>query len=127
MRYLLDTSTFLWFLSDDRKLKSGVRDLLQDRSDAVALSYVSLWELAIKISVGKLDSEFTIADYAHLAFELEGFSPLFIELPHLERYATLPLLRRDPFDRLLIAQSMVEDIPILSGDAAFDRYPIQRV
>ena len=128
MRYLLDTSVFLWYVSEHPKLGSHLISIIGDRRNTVHLSIVSIWEAAIKFNVGKLDLV-TPPFSAWIDRELaaNSFDLLEITIPHLKQYADLPLHHRDPFDRLLIAQSIVEDIPVLSGDASFDHYPVQRV
>ena len=127
MTYLLDTSPLLWYLSEDAKLPVGIQADIEAGSSSFYLSVASLWKIAIKISIGKLDSPLTLDDFAYEALVVEKFALLDIKIPHLARYAELPLHHRDPFDRLLIAQSMVEGIPVITSDAAFDRYAIQRV
>lgn len=122
MRLLPDTHTVLWLLSDDPSLSVKARKLLESGRHPVLLSAVVALEISIKVPLGKLDvpgdaSELLLAAGAH---EL----PVTIE--HAERVTSLPLHHRDPFDRLLIAQAIVEDAVILSADAAFDQYPVRR-
>lgn len=127
MRYLLDTSTFLWYVSDYQRLSSIAAEQLNDPVSAVHLSLVSIWEIAIKFNMGKLDLPLPFDEFVDTAIHSQRFRLLNIEIPHLRHVARLPRHHRDPFDRLLIAQSQVEGIPIISSDAAFDDYPIQRL
>ena len=128
MSYLLDTSTFLWFVTDDRKLSTLARRVLEESSDDIYLSLASIWELAIKANLGRgLELPRPFEEFVDIELQAEQIRILNIELDHLKLVADLPLHHRDPFDRLLIAQSQVENIPVISSDAAFDHYPVQRV
>ena len=94
----------------------------------VYLSLVSIWELAIKFRTGKLELiPASLSDWVDKQLAENSFRLLEIKISHLKRYADLPLMHRDPFDGLLIAQSQVEGIPVISNDAAFDHYAIQRI
>ena len=128
MSYLLDTSSLLWFVSGDSRLSASASNLLRDADSVIYLSVASIWELAIKSNLGRgleLPQPFPI--FIDQALEIERFRLLNITVSHLKRVADLPLFHRDPFDRLLIAQSLVENIPVISNDRAFDAYQIQRV
>ena len=128
MKYLLDTSSFLWFVNDDNKLSKDARELVEDPGFEIHLSLVSVWEIAIKSTLGRglvLPRPFT--QFIDVVQENYDFKVLQISISHLKQVAVMPLHHRDPFDRLLIAQSQVENIPVITNDAAFDRYPIQRV
>ncbi len=127
MRYLLDTSTFLWFVSDYARLSANARRPLEDAGNTIHLSVVSIWEIAVKSNTGKLQLPLPFDAFIDTAIPGNSLSVLNIEIAHIRLLASMPLHHRDPFDRLLIAQSQVEDIPILTSDAAFDRYPVQRV
>ncbi len=125
MKLLLDTHTFLWFVADNPLLPAPARTLLESDADLL-LSTASLWELAIKISIGKLH---LVKPYEKLVPEqlaLNDVEILPISVAHLATVARLPFHHRDPFDRLLIAQALVEDLPIVGGDAAFDLYGVKR-
>ena len=128
MNYLLDSSTFLWFVSARTELSPQANTTIGDPGNSVYLSLVSIWELAIKLRIGKLEvtpAPLSVWLDKHLAEN--SFRLLEIKVSHLVRYAELPPIHRDPFDGLLVAQSMVADIPIITSDAAFDHYPIARV
>lgn len=128
MMFLLDTHTFIWYVTDNLQLSNYVLELINDESNQVFVSKISLWEIAIKQSIGKLTFNQTQPFEAFIIqqLNLNDFSLLDIQLNHIAVVATLPLHHRDPFDRLLIAQSIVENIPIISVDAIFDSYPIHR-
>ena len=128
MSYLLDTSAFLWFLSGDRKLSTLARRILEESDDAFYLSLASIWELAIKANLGRgLELPRPFAEFVEIELQAERIQILNIELAHLKRVAVMPLHHRDPFDRVLIAQSLVENIPVITSDAAFDNYPVERI
>ncbi len=128
MKYLLDTSSFLWFVNDDRKLSAIARAILEDTANENHLSLISIWELAIKSTLGRgLELPRPFPQFIDTVLEHYDFKILEISLSHLKHVHDLPLHHRDPFDRLLIAQSQVENIPVITSDAAFDHYPVQRV
>ncbi len=122
---LLDTHALLWFLEDDPRLPSSLRSLIED-SDRVFASVVSLWEIAIKLSINKLTLKFEFQDLPNFLDELE-INVLSLAFEDTNRYVRLPLHHRDPFDRMLIAQAMTNSLAIASADPAFDAYPIQRM
>lgn len=122
---LLDTHALLWFLEDDPRLPSSLRSLIED-SDRVFASVVSLWEIAIKLSINKLTLKFEFQDLPNFLDELE-INVLSLAFEDTNRYVSLPLHHRDPFDRMLIAQAMTNSLAIASADPAFDAYPIQRM
>ena len=127
MRVLLDTHSFLWFVDGSASLSPTARILIEDADNQPFLSMASLWEMAIKISLGKLTLGEQFGTFVPQQMRLNGIRLLPIELTHVEVVATLPFHHRDPFDRLLIAQSMVEQIPLVTGDPAFSLYPVQRI
>lgn len=122
MRLLPDTHTVLWLLSDDPSLSAKARKLLESGRHPVLLSAVVALEISIKVPLGKLD----VPGDASALLLAAGAHELPVTIEHAERVTLLPLHHRDPFDRLLIAQAIVEDAVILSADAAFDQYPVRR-
>ena len=118
MRILLDTHIYLWWLEDHIKLSSKARELIQS-ADEVYVSSASIWEAAIKISIGKLE-----ADISSLAqqISLNGFIELPVSAKHAVQIAQLPNHHRDPFDRMLVAQAMAEPLRLLSADAQVAQY-----
>ena len=127
MRILLDTHTLIWFDAGDSKLSTTARILIEDEDNHKLVSIASIWEMAIKESKGLLNLSVPFEDYIRQILSLEDFNLLNINLDHLNAIVTMPCHHKDPFDRLLIAQSMVEGIPILSKDSAFDAYSINRI
>ncbi|MGH8000220.1 MAG: type II toxin-antitoxin system VapC family toxin [Brasilonema sp.] len=127
MRLLIDTHVLIWYILDIQKLSATVRILIDDKGNEIMVSTASLWEMAIKQSTGKLSFHLPFEVFITQQLSLNDFNLLDIKIDHLAVVATLPLHHRDPFDRLLIAQSIVEQIPILSTDSAFDAYPIERL
>jgi PIN domain nuclease of toxin-antitoxin system len=122
MKLLLDTHIFLWFIMGSPHLSAGDRALIEDERNRKFISVASLWEIAIKSSIGKLSLSAPFDQLIPQQLSLNGFELLPIEIPHLATVATLPFHHRDPFDRLLIAQAMAEKIPVVSSDSAFDSY-----
>ncbi len=127
MRLLLDTHTLIWFFAGDSQLSNTARILIEDEDNHKLVSIASIWEMAIKESKGLLNLSLPLHEYIEQKLSLEDFNLLNINLYHLNAIVTMPFHHKDPFDRLLIAQSMVERIPILSKDSAFDAYPINRI
>lgn len=127
MRLLIDTHIFIWYILDIQKLSAIVRALIDDEDNKILFSTASVWEMAIKQSIGKLSFYLPFEVFIKQQLSLNDFNLLNIKINHLAVVATLPFHHRDPFDRLLIAQSLVEKIPILSVDSAFDAYPIERL
>ncbi len=128
MSFLLDTSSFLWFIYEERRLSLAAMTLLEDSGNAIYLSLASIWEIAIKANLGRgLELRQPFAEFIDYQLNTNRFQVLNINISHLKQVADLPLIHRDPFDRLLIAQSLAENLPIITNDRAFDAYQIQRV
>jgi PIN domain nuclease of toxin-antitoxin system len=127
MRLLLDTHTFMWFVIDSPKLKSSVKSQIEDENNEKLLSIVSIWEIAIKQSAGKLSFALPFRVFIEQQLRDNSIELLNINLEHIEVVESLPFHHRDPFDRLIVAQAMVERMPVLSADAIFDAYPIRRL
>jgi PIN domain nuclease of toxin-antitoxin system len=125
MKVLLDTHAFLWFVNDDPQLSLAAKTLMESEVDLL-LSVASLWEISIKVGTGKLDLPKLFDVFIPEQLELNEIELLPIELKHLTPLTSLPLHHRDPFDRLLISQSLVEELTILSADKIFDRYAVNR-
>lgn len=121
MRLLLDTHLALWWLMRAQRVPVAARELIESAADPVAISRASLWEMAIKISLGKL--EIDLPRFVKMA-EVSGFEWLDINNVHLLAVADLPLFddHRDPFDRLLVAQSQTEPLVLLTSDTKLARY-----
>jgi PIN domain nuclease of toxin-antitoxin system len=124
MRLLLDTHSFLWFLLDDPKLSKTAKDSIADPDNDIEISPASYWEIAIKISLNKYSLPEPYEQFMERELATNQFRILPIEPKHTATLTRLPFHHRDPFDRLIIAQAMVEQIPVISGDAAFAAYPV---
>jgi PIN domain nuclease of toxin-antitoxin system len=120
MRVLLDTHAFLWFIEGKDSLSIFARRTIEDETTERFVSIASLWEAAIKFSIGKLDLQQPFATLISRQLEENAMALLPIRVEHLTYLTTLPFHHRDPFDRLLIVQAMVENMPIISTDEAFD-------
>lgn len=128
MRLLLDTHTFLWFIGGKSELSSKGRSLIEDANNVALLSAGSVWEIAIKISLGKFHlTQEPFASFLSDQMTANGIELLPITIGHAAKLTALPFHHRDPFDRLLIAQAKTEQIPIISRDEALDKYDIERL
>ena len=127
MRLLLDTHSFLWFILNDAKLSADAKTLIEDPKTDVEISPASYWEIAIKISLGKYSLPQPYQQFMELQIEANDVRVLHIEPKHTAQLTIMPYHHKDPFDRLLIAQAIVESIPIVSGDKALDAYAVQRL
>lgn len=124
---LLDTHTFLWFITNDPKLSQNARSYIEDSSNEIWLSIASIWEMAIKYSAGKLSFAQPFDPFILNQINVNNFAILHIAIEHTVVVATLPFHHKDPFDRVLIAQALVEGIPLLSIDKIVDAYSIKRL
>ena len=127
MRLLLDTHAFLWFIMGSANLSLNARILIENPANERLLSVASLWEIAIKTSLGKLILSATFDELIPAQLKLNGIELLNINVDHISTLSTLAFHHRDPFDRLLIAQAMVEQMPIVSGDPVLDAYSVHRL
>lgn len=118
MKLLLDTHALYWWLNDEPRLSGSARAAIL-ASPQVAVSTVSIWEFAIKLSVGKL--RFDLGETLR-QITLDGFGRLAVEDRHCRRYADLPPLHRDPFDRMLVAQALEEGLTLVSDDCHLPQY-----
>ena len=127
MNLLLDTHAFLWFVANDPQLSSDARTAIESPQNRKWISVASCWEISIKVGLGKLQ----LADEAEVFLPREissnHFSLLRIELQHVVFVADMPSHHRDPFDRLLIAQSTIESYGIVGRDKMFDAYGVTRI
>jgi len=127
MRLLLDTHTLLWFVSNHPDLSPNAAQIIGDPANQKIVSVVSLWEITIKVSLGRLNLTLPLADFINVHLTPSKVRLLQIEIPHLLTLETLPHHHSDPFDRLLAAQALAENVPFVSIDAAFDAYGVQRI
>lgn len=126
-RYLLDTHTFLWMASDPERLGPAARSRIEERSSELFLSVASVWEMAIKSSLGKLELPAALPSFLEEQLAATRTQVLDVRAEHAVRVEDLPWQHRDPFDRLLVAQARFEGLPLLSRDPTFDGYPVERV
>jgi PIN domain nuclease of toxin-antitoxin system len=124
MKALLDTHAFLWWNMDDPQLSKTARQFIGDGSNDIFLSAASAWEIAIKCASGRLVLPEIPERYVAHRMVLHRFQPLPIQLSHALHVFNLPGIHQDPFDRLLIAQSQLESLPILTADPEIGRYPV---
>jgi len=125
MKALLDTHVFLWWITDDQRLSSRVREIIADGTNEILFSAASGWEIAIKTRLGRLqlpnDPEIFIPEQ----LELNAIEVLPVQIGHALHVYQLPSHHRDPFDHLLIAQARLEKLPILTADPQISRYPVE--
>lgn len=127
MNVLLDTNAILFLTLTESQLPTAVTRLLDNSANSLLISPISPWEIAIKMCIGKLTLNVSFDRYWEQAIESYHFQFLPIELRHTQLLTSLPLHHRDPFDRMLVAQALVENLPIVSSDVALDAYGIQRI
>jgi len=126
MRQLLDTHALLWFLQDSPRLPEAVAARIESSTAVNLVSIASVWEMAIKISLGKLHVPYSLNGDLPSLLEEGGMALLPIGCEHLGEVSRLPFHHRDPFDRILIAQAKVEQLTLVSRDKAFDAYGVSR-
>ena len=127
MKVLLDTHAFLWLISGDDRLSETAQQTFLDPGNIMFLSAASLWELCIKMSLGKLSLKSGWLKTIQDEMEVNAIQWLSIEMPHCVELTNLPFHHRDPFDRMLVAQAMVEDMQLLSRDNRLSSYEIKRI
>ena len=125
-RYLLDTHAAIWFFNADGRLSETVSRIMRDLSNPIFLSVVSAWELSIKIGLGKLGFAGKTSGFIRLA-ETNNITILPIKTTHLTALETLPMLHRDPFDRLLIATALAEEMIIVTADKNIAQYEVSQI
>jgi PIN domain nuclease of toxin-antitoxin system len=127
MRVLIDTHVFIWWTSDQMKLSPYISNLLTDPNTEAILSIASIWEMQIKLSLGKLTFETALPVLVEDEVKRNQIKLLPINLTHIYALSNLPNHHRDPFDRLLIAQAMNEKLALVSIDEKFDGYEVERL
>ena len=125
MKILLDTHVLLWGITDDAKLSRRVRSLLP--SAECWFSIASMWEIVTKVQIGKLDLPRPVGPYLTAKLAANGVQILPISLEHVLRLEQVDLLHRDPFDRMLVAQSLEESLPLDTADQVFAQYPVRTI
>lgn len=127
MRLLLDTHALLWWLAGASSLTRKVRLAIESDDNDIFVSAVSAWEIATKFRIGKLPEAAAVATDVAGTVRAEGFSELAVSIVHAERAGALGGPHRDPFDRMLIAQSLTDGLTLVSNERAFDRYGVARL
>jgi PIN domain nuclease of toxin-antitoxin system len=122
---LLDTHTFLWFIGGNTNLSNTARNAIEDISNQRFISIATLWEISIKVSIGKLKIGLAFIELVEQEVYGNAIEILEISSEHLDELVKLPFHHKDPFDRLIISQSLVENMTLVSKDAAFQSYPIK--
>lgn len=123
MRILLDTHAFLWWVTDDKRLSVRAKRLIAQGSNEIFFSAASAWEISIKSTLGRIELPDAAERYIPSQLEHNAFQPLPVRIEHALRVTALPSVHRDPFDRLLVAQALVEGLAILSKDRRIASYP----
>lgn len=126
MRLLLDTHVLLWWLDGDAALSSRARTAIADAEGSVFVSAATAWEIATKFRIGKLPKAEDVASNIPGCLAREGFIEMPVKIVHAQQAGALPDLHRDPFDRMLIAQSLAEGCALVSNERLFDRYGVER-
>jgi len=127
MRILLDTNVFLWLIMDEPRLSQKCKDLYLDEGSEPFLSMASVWEMFIKTGTGKLSLPGKPSAFIREQLTINGISMLPIRYAHLEGLFELPMIHKDPFDRVIIAQSLSERMPVLSSDRVFAEYGVENL
>lgn len=125
VRILIDTHTLLWFHEESDRLSVVAREIILRPDSERFVSYATLWEITIKASLKRLHLNLTMADFVAQKIENQGMRVLNLELNHLGRLASLPWHHRDPFDRMMVAQALEEELTLISCDAALSHYPVK--
>lgn len=120
-RYLLDTNVYIWLVTHSRRLSGPVRTIIGDPGNEIFVSLASIWEISIKLGLGKLTP--LPDEHAVLISESELLT-LDIKIDHAQRAGLLPLLHRDPFDRMLVAQAQIEDLILITSDPDIPEYDV---
>ena len=127
MRVLLDTHALLWWLDGDKRLPLRVRRLIGDGTNAILVSAASAWEISTKFRLGRLPGAADVASDVGASIAEQGFTELDITIRHAQRAGGLVIPHQDPFDRMLIAQSQMEDLPLVSIEEWFDDFGVTRI
>ena len=127
MKYLLDTHTFIWFITAHRSLSPKARDTIRDRSNEIFFSAASAWEICIKSQLGKVKLKENPEYFIMQQLAENRFQSLPIKISHSVYTLNLPGIHKDPFDRMLIAQSNVERLPLISADKIIRKYDVSVV
>ena len=127
MKYLIETHTLIWIVTNNSKLSDKARSLYLDSDNDIYFSMASIWEMAIKISIKKMSIQTSLINFINDDIVGNNIKILNINIPHICYLEKLPFHHRDPFDRLILSQGITESIPVISSDKKFDLYPVNRI
>ncbi|MBI1872995.1 MAG: type II toxin-antitoxin system VapC family toxin [Acidobacteria bacterium] len=127
MRLLLDTHALLWWLDGDRRLSRKARGVIAEETNTIFVSAASAWEISTKFRLGRLPRAADVATDIQGSIASQAFTSLDMTVGHAQRAGGLPGPHHDPFDRMLIAQSQIEDLPLVSNEDVFDDYGVSRI
>ena len=127
MRVLIDTHAFIWWNTEDERLSDRARRVMEDEASEIFVSVGSIWEVATKVAKGRLEIPGDLETYVDERLAANRWVPLSIDRRHVIRAASLPVIHRDPLDRILIAQAQLDDMPIVTTDAAITRYDVETI
>ena len=127
MRYLLDTHAFLWFVLDDQRISKKAKSIIEDSKNTIYFSAASAWEIAIKTELARLEIKGDFETFIIEQLSINNFVPLSITISHSLYTKRLPQVHKNPFDRIMIAQSKLEDLPIISMDKEIRKYKVTMV
>lgn len=124
MRLLLDTHAFLWWVADDERLSPRAAALIAEPSNEVLVSAATAWEVVVKSALGRVEVPTPVGRFLTAQIEANAFIPLPIHMRHALGLAALPQIHRDPFDRILVAQAVAEDLTLVSRERVMSGYPV---
>ncbi|MBP6812998.1 MAG: type II toxin-antitoxin system VapC family toxin [Saprospiraceae bacterium] len=124
MKYLIDTHVLIWFSEDDSRLPVRIKSIIEDDSSEIFVSHATIWEMAIKMSLGKLKLRYSLPEWEHILVK-NSIALLPNSFRHYQTLLSLPLHHQDPFDRLIIAQAIAEDFTVITHDPKFSAYPVK--
>lgn len=124
MNLLIDTHVLLWWMSQSVKLSDAAREAFKNPRNSLNVSIASLWEIQIKLQTGKLSIEGTLPEIVERQLQQNSLFILLIEMPHVFALDRLPMIHKDPFDRMIIAQALAENLTLVSADSVFHHYPV---
>jgi PIN domain nuclease of toxin-antitoxin system len=127
VKVLLDTHTFLWWVADDPQMSVTTKNIIVNPDNDIYLSVISAWEIIIKVGTGKLSLSEPPEIYIPNPIASNQFEILPVQISHILKINSLPNFHKDPFDRLLIAQSLVEDFSLITIDSAITQYPVKTI
>jgi len=126
MRYLMDTHAIIWMIEGSQNMSASIKEIIRNSENSISISSISLWEIAIKMNIGKLNLGLTLSELIH-ALKVRDFDFLQVEDEYLFGLSKLPMLHKDPFDRLLISTALAEEMTIITVDENIQKYNVSWV